>query len=28
LRWDLYHAHAQEEKELTSIEPYAATTPR
>jgi len=28
LRWDLYHAHAQEEKELTSIEPYAAATPR
>ncbi|MEN6427023.1 MAG: HigA family addiction module antitoxin [Phycisphaerales bacterium] len=28
LRWDLYHAHAQEEKELTSIKSYTATTPR
>jgi len=26
LRWDLYHAHEQDEKELESIEPYAATT--
>ena len=23
LRWDLYHAHQQEERELKSIEPYA-----
>ena len=26
LRWDLYHAHAQDQKELESIEPYAAAT--
>jgi addiction module HigA family antidote len=26
LRWDLYHTHAQDQKELESIEPYAATT--
>jgi len=26
LRWDLYHAHKQDEKELKSIEPYAAST--
>jgi addiction module HigA family antidote len=25
LRWDLYHAHEQEGKELASIRPYAAT---
>ena len=25
LRWDLYHAHRQEERELKSIEPYAAS---
>ncbi len=24
LRWDLYHAHEQDKKELESIEPYAA----
>jgi antitoxin HigA-1 len=24
LRWDLYHAREQDEKELESIEPYAA----
>lgn len=26
LRWDLYHAQKQDEKELERIEPYAATT--
>jgi addiction module HigA family antidote len=25
LRWDLYHAQVQDEKELESIEPYAGT---
>jgi addiction module HigA family antidote len=25
LRWDLYHAQAQDRKELESIEPYTAT---
>jgi addiction module HigA family antidote len=25
LRWDLYQAHQQEEKELQAIEPHAAT---
>lgn len=24
LRWDLYHAHAKDAKELEAIEPYAA----
>lgn len=26
LRWDLYHAQKQEEKELKRIQPYAATS--
>ncbi len=26
LRWDLYHAQKQDEKELQRIEPYAAAT--
>lgn len=26
LRWDLYHAHEQDDKELESIEPYSAAT--
>ena len=26
LRWDLYHAHAQDRKELESIEPYTSAT--
>jgi addiction module HigA family antidote len=26
LRWDLYHAKEQEDKELESIKPYSATT--
>jgi plasmid maintenance system antidote protein VapI len=26
LRWDLYHAQKQDEKELERIEPYAAAT--
>jgi plasmid maintenance system antidote protein VapI len=26
LRWDLYHAHAQDRKELESIEPYTCAT--
>jgi addiction module HigA family antidote len=26
LRWDLYHAHAQDRKELEAIEPYTSTT--
>ena len=28
LRWDLYHTHAQDEKELESIEPYSASASR
>jgi addiction module HigA family antidote len=28
LRWDLYHAHEQDKKELESIEPYTATAAR
>jgi addiction module HigA family antidote len=27
LRWDLYHAQKQDEKELERIEPYAAAAP-
>jgi addiction module HigA family antidote len=26
LRWHLYHAHAQDRKELESIEPYTSAT--
>ncbi len=26
LRWDLYHAHEQDRKDLESIEPYTAAT--
>ena len=25
-RWDLYHTHAQDRKELESIEPYTSAT--
>jgi len=27
LRWDLYHAHAQDQKDLESIKPHTAATP-
>lgn len=26
LRWDLYHAHERDDKELESIQPYSAVT--
>ena len=26
LRWDLYHAHAQDQKDLESIKPHTAAT--
>ena len=28
LRWDLYHAHEQDQKDLESIEPYTTATSR